>query len=217
MASAFVLAYHAPTGTFLAQLRSRQVSNPRRWCLPGGSLNEGEKPKAGARREFYEEVGLRPGKLKYLGRQGKRHLYLWVVNRRFRAQSSAKSAWESARHAWFPLSKPPKPTVPWVRWMFKAARKELKGETMKATVKINRAITVLSATTLLQELDKLARYHGSKTSYPSADKAKMIYTFKDESHAEAFMNEILRRGLRAGKGRHQQLGWLVAITLGQLQ
>jgi ADP-ribose pyrophosphatase YjhB (NUDIX family)/GNAT superfamily N-acetyltransferase len=42
-------------------------SDNGRWTLPGGHLNEGEDPRAGARRELYEETGLDPeGELKLI-------------------------------------------------------------------------------------------------------------------------------------------------------
>jgi len=37
------------------------------WELPAGSLEPGERPASGARRECAEEIGLRPGRLERLG------------------------------------------------------------------------------------------------------------------------------------------------------
>lgn len=38
-----------------------------RWTLPGGGMNIGEKPSQGAFRELWEEAGIKPDQLRYLG------------------------------------------------------------------------------------------------------------------------------------------------------
>jgi 8-oxo-dGTP diphosphatase len=45
---------------YLLQLRSREVMMPGTWSIPGGAINEGERPSATAFREFLEEVGWLP-------------------------------------------------------------------------------------------------------------------------------------------------------------
>ena len=48
----------------LTQLTERGT-HPGMWTLPGGGLDHGEDPRAGVRREVYEETGLTvtPGRL----------------------------------------------------------------------------------------------------------------------------------------------------------
>ena len=38
-----------------------------RWTLPGGGVDDGEKPEKAAVRELYEEAGLKPDSLEFLG------------------------------------------------------------------------------------------------------------------------------------------------------
>ncbi len=46
-------------GRLLLQLRDAQApAFPNQWSVPGGSLDAGEAPEAGARRELLEETGL---------------------------------------------------------------------------------------------------------------------------------------------------------------
>ena len=42
-------------------------ADDEKWCCPGGHLEPGEAPEAGARRELAEETGLRTSALKKLG------------------------------------------------------------------------------------------------------------------------------------------------------
>jgi 8-oxo-dGTP diphosphatase len=62
--AAGILARHAdPDGTdwyFLAR-RSALCHRGGTWAIPGGALDDGEEPLAGAMREFAEEIGELPG------------------------------------------------------------------------------------------------------------------------------------------------------------
>lgn len=44
-----------------------QRRDDRKWCCPGGHLDDGEQPEVGARRELLEETGLEASALKKLG------------------------------------------------------------------------------------------------------------------------------------------------------
>lgn len=44
-----------------------QRRDDKKWCCPGGHLEAGENPEAGAKRELLEETGLRTSALKKLG------------------------------------------------------------------------------------------------------------------------------------------------------
>ncbi len=49
-----------PGGRLLLQLRDAEApAFPNQWSVPGGSLDSGEAPEAGARRELLEETGLK--------------------------------------------------------------------------------------------------------------------------------------------------------------
>lgn len=46
----------------------RGLFSRQQWALPGGGLKRGESYEQAAKREVFEEVGLKIGKLKYVGR-----------------------------------------------------------------------------------------------------------------------------------------------------
>ncbi len=58
------------SGVFLLDEQNRVLLEKRvddsTWCVPGGSMELGETPEDAARREFFEETGLRLGKLEFL-------------------------------------------------------------------------------------------------------------------------------------------------------
>lgn len=62
MRGAGVALFHEATETVLLLRRASWLSNhPETWCIPGGSIDAGELPSAGARRELLEEAGLSVG------------------------------------------------------------------------------------------------------------------------------------------------------------
>ncbi len=81
-----------------------------RWALPGGFVDEGERPEDAARRELAEETGLRfDGPLDLVGVYGDpgRDPRGWTVSAAYRAMLDAPSAVEggddAAEARWFPL------------------------------------------------------------------------------------------------------------------
>ena len=66
--SAGVFLRHAGSGDFLFHLRDAKpdIADPDRWSLIGGSIDDGESPEQAAKREVFEEIGIRVEKLRYL-------------------------------------------------------------------------------------------------------------------------------------------------------
>lgn len=60
-------AVHAGKLVFLQRDDDPRIENPGGWNLPGGALEPGESPDQTMRREFEEELSVRPGHLRYLG------------------------------------------------------------------------------------------------------------------------------------------------------
>ena len=44
------------------------ISDPNTWCLPGGVVDEGETIHEAVKRESFEEIGIVPKNLKYIGK-----------------------------------------------------------------------------------------------------------------------------------------------------
>ena len=114
----FVFAY-TPDGSWLAQLRSKYVSNPLMWCFPGGGVEPGESLLDGTRREFFEEVGVTPpaDELQYVNTIDGRALFTWEVTRPFEGARNR----EVALHAWLPLGYQPSDSCPWMSGLYQAA------------------------------------------------------------------------------------------------
>jgi 8-oxo-dGTP diphosphatase len=75
---------------------------PNRWNLPGGSLEHGETPKEGARRECLEETGIPLGELRLCQRIEKPNIILWL----FVAEADQQvllDPRESSDYAWVSL------------------------------------------------------------------------------------------------------------------
>ncbi|MFT4308038.1 MAG: NUDIX domain-containing protein [Candidatus Woesearchaeota archaeon] len=66
--SAGVFLRHTESGDFLFHLRDAKpdIADPGRWSLIGGSIDDGESPEQAAKREVFEEIGIRIEKLRYL-------------------------------------------------------------------------------------------------------------------------------------------------------
>lgn len=63
---AAAVLFRAPSGRVLLLQRSDKVPRAREWNLPGGRPERGETPAQTARREAWEEAGLRTPRLRWL-------------------------------------------------------------------------------------------------------------------------------------------------------
>lgn len=72
---------------------------PHCWQFPQGGMDEGEKPKAAAERELYEETGLRAETMDYLGRIKGWTYYEFPPE--LRAQKRQKFNHVGQRQKWF--------------------------------------------------------------------------------------------------------------------
>lgn len=120
---AFVCAYNPDAGTWLAQLRSKNVNFPLQWNFPGGGVEPNEDGNNAAQREFREEVGVEPplNALKFVGVFGppesRKALFTWRVNRVFQGATNS----EVALHQWLPLGYLPSNSTPWMAELYEAA------------------------------------------------------------------------------------------------
>lgn len=58
---------HAGRLVFIQRDDDPAIENPGRWNLPGGAIEPGEAHRETMLREFEEELGIRPGNVRYLG------------------------------------------------------------------------------------------------------------------------------------------------------
>jgi 8-oxo-dGTP diphosphatase len=85
------------------------------WCLPGGKLDEGESPEAGARRELRQETGIEVGKLHFLNltsdvnaQSGEHYIHIcfWAATN---SEPELREPDEFARWEWFDPDHLPEP------------------------------------------------------------------------------------------------------------
>lgn len=111
------------TGRVFLVLRSAKVKNPGTWGLPGGALEQGEAPKAGAARELMEETGY-TGPLDLRSAHRFRapdftyHNFVGLVEGEFEPILN----WESDSAGWFDLDALPGPLHFGVSEMLQASR-----------------------------------------------------------------------------------------------
>lgn len=102
------------------------------WCFPGGALEPGETPAAGAIRELYEETGLKVelkdlmvwwacphtntfGDNTITGKESWVTLYFWVVLSPDAPEVKLKEPDKCYEWRWFPLTRMPEPLYPATR------------------------------------------------------------------------------------------------------
>lgn len=109
-AAGFLIRHKGDDGeySYLLQHRSPYVQEGGTWSTPGGALNAGETPMAGARRETEEEFGPLPADLSHhktvTDDHGgwKYHTVVMNSSRRFSPRGAgAGHEWESGGHGWF--------------------------------------------------------------------------------------------------------------------
>lgn len=114
------------TGKVLLCLRSEFVASPGFWSIPGGSVDQGEKPMDAAVREAHEEVGF-DGRMMvkgpiYVHRSAglEFHTFLGFVPTQFAPSIN----WESVSCGWFAMNRLPHPLHPGLEdMMLKHGRK----------------------------------------------------------------------------------------------
>jgi len=115
---AFIFAWNREQGLYLAQLRSKHVSNPLTWSIPGGGVEPGEGLREAASREFAEEVGVEPplDELVPVARLGRQVVFTWETEL-FEGPRNQ----EAAAHVWLPLEFLPRDSAPWFPKLYRAA------------------------------------------------------------------------------------------------
>lgn len=95
-------------GKILLTKRSELLVEGGKWCLPGGGINKWERSIDGAKRELFEETGLKASNLKLLFVQEeivKRlnlHANVYVYESDFKG--NFKTNWEVLEYEWFSKS-----------------------------------------------------------------------------------------------------------------
>lgn len=107
------LVFSADTGKFLLIRRSNYVAAPLTWGLPGGKVEEDERPSDAAKREVLEEIGFDIGqhKLRLIytnethAPRFKFYTYSCIVDKEFEPVLN----WESDDYTWCTPSDLPSP------------------------------------------------------------------------------------------------------------
>jgi len=106
------ILFHCRTsGRVLLALRSKWVSDPGTWGLPGGGVEPGESPLEGALREAEEEIGwrgevhARPAYQSQAMNGFRYHSFIGTLEQEFEPTIN----WEHERAGWFRLDDLPSP------------------------------------------------------------------------------------------------------------
>ncbi|VVC72136.1 ADP-ribose pyrophosphatase [uncultured archaeon] len=89
------------------------------WCVPGGHVDPGETPAEGARREAYEETGVRLGKMRFIGvtsdvhkkeknPEKKYYVTFYFLAKVTSGKARIREPHKCARMGWFKLNKLPR-------------------------------------------------------------------------------------------------------------
>lgn len=87
------------------------------WCMPGGKLHFGETLEEGARREVYEETGIRLRKVKFLcvNNDKNEHAHfvtVGMISDDFEGEPSTMEPEEIVEWRWFSIDNLPDPVFP---------------------------------------------------------------------------------------------------------
>lgn len=95
--------------------------------LPCGHLDAGEEAVTGLRREAWEEIGVRPGALSFVGathwQSNKQSVNLFFECRKWRGKPENREPDKCDDLRWFDLSKLPRRIVPQSRLVLQACRR----------------------------------------------------------------------------------------------
>lgn len=89
----------------------RNWAGKQQWGLPGGGVGRHERPVSAAKRELFEEIGIKVSISQLVHVTTERHQYeAWIYKVAIKKSSLAMSPhnpWEITAMQWFPLSKLP--------------------------------------------------------------------------------------------------------------
>lgn len=79
--TSWVIMYDASTEKVLLLKRAKNTNNPKLWNFPGGGIDKGTTPVQGAKRELFEEAGVKAKKsdLEFLGQIKDEFYYLLIL------------------------------------------------------------------------------------------------------------------------------------------
>lgn len=102
--TAWVMVYVVDTDKFLMLKRAPKTNNPNLWNFPGGGVEEGDSVVKGAKRELFEEAGIKVRKsdLQWIAESldGLTTYFLLVLEKEPRLNIDPR---ESSKHAWMTL------------------------------------------------------------------------------------------------------------------